>query len=145
MYERDRKRKICFILFLLGRAPLHFFRSCNLFDFINRIIGRTQMQTPRTSLNTTTKTSPLSLFHTNKSLICYIIQQHCLPLLSIYTMAHHTNKAFFYCWLLWLPHSLVAQHCAHSCLHNQQTANTFFKIIGADVQGGFWFSFSFSN
>lgn len=126
MYERDRKRKLCLILFLLHS---NFFRLCSLFDFFNQIIGRTQIQTSRTPHNIITTTSPLSLLSANKSLICYVIQRHCVPLLSIHAVAHHTNKAFL------LLASLAAT--LHSFM-SPQSVNAFFNFTGADVQGGFF-------
>lgn len=34
-------------------------------------------------------------FSTHKSLRCYVIQQHCVPLWCICTMAHHAHTVFF--------------------------------------------------
>lgn len=46
-----------------GEPSSLFFRSCNLFDSISKIIGRAKTQTSRTSLNTiSTRSSPYLFF-----------------------------------------------------------------------------------
>lgn len=63
MTEIERE-KYASSYFVRGELGSLFFRSCNLFDFINKIVGRAKTQMSRTSLNTiTTCRSPCPFFY----------------------------------------------------------------------------------
>lgn len=62
MTEIERE-KYASSYFVRGELGSLFFGSCNLFDFINKIVGRAKKQMCRTSLNTiTTSRSPCLFF-----------------------------------------------------------------------------------
>ena len=121
----EAERKICFIIFLLRRAS--FSLRCIIYLILSTKSSeghKLKCFAPFSARHYNQPPVPVSVF-SDKSLICYVIQWHRVPLSSIHTQAQYTK------WCDTLAASEFSCTTLNSsCVYNKWN---IFKLIGAHM------------